>query len=174
MLNIAVEVNHITIPAKDKRASAQLLAYILGLVAGPEMGPFVRVRASSESENGNGLTLDFYDDKDFWLLQCAFLVSVTEFDAALSRITRDAIKFYSKFDGTGARQINRLHGGRGVYFDDANGHLFELIEQSDQTAADSRIKAVAIKVTRKEFRSCHRSSEKNVARGTKFSPNCGG
>src|SRR5271166_794887 len=154
MLNIAVEVNHITIPAKDKRASAQLLAYILGLEVGPEMGPFVRVRASSE--NGNGLTLDFSDDKDCRLLQCAFLVSVAEFDVALSRIKREAIKFYSKFDGTEACQINRLHGGRGVYFDDSSGHLFELIEQSDGTAADSRIKAFAIKVTRKESRSCHR------------------
>jgi len=118
------------------------------------MGPFVRVRASSE--NGNGLTLDFSDDKDCRLLQCAFLVSVAEFDVALSRIKREAIKFYSKFDGTEACQINRLHGGRGVYFDDSSGHLFELIEQSDGTAADSRIKAVAIKVTRKESRSCHR------------------
>jgi catechol 2,3-dioxygenase-like lactoylglutathione lyase family enzyme len=171
MLHVAVEVNHITIPAKDKRASAQLLAYILGLEVELEAGLLVRVRASGE--DGHGLTLNFSDDKNFRLLQCAFLVSVSEFDAALTRIKREAIRFYSKFDGTGACQINRLHGGRGVYFDDANGHLFELIEQSDGTAADSRIKAVAIKLTRKEFRSCHRSSEKNVARGTNFTPNCG-
>ena len=49
---MGVELNHIIIPAKDKRASAEFLAAILGLEAGPEWSIFVPVRTS------NGVTLD--------------------------------------------------------------------------------------------------------------------
>jgi catechol 2,3-dioxygenase-like lactoylglutathione lyase family enzyme len=140
-LNIAVEVNHIVIPAKDKRATAGLLAYVLGLEVEGDSAQFVRIRT------GNGLTLDFSEPKPCCALQCAFLVSDAEFDAALSRISSGTINFYAAFGGKGRGEINRLHGGRGIYFDDPNGHLFELIEQPDASALDSRIKAVAIKCT---------------------------
>jgi catechol 2,3-dioxygenase-like lactoylglutathione lyase family enzyme len=140
-MNLAVEVNHIVVPAKDKWASARLLADILGLEAECESGDFVRVRAS------NGLTLDFSEPKDFWSVQCALVVGENEFDAACSRLKRATVRFYAELDGTGCGEINRRHGRRGIYFDDPNGHLFELIEQPDSSASGSCIKAVAIKWT---------------------------
>jgi catechol 2,3-dioxygenase-like lactoylglutathione lyase family enzyme len=143
-LNIAVEVNHIVIPAKDKRATAELLACVLGLEVGGCSGEFVRIRGS------NGLTLDFSEFNACGAFQCAFLVSDVEFDAALSRINRGAINFYAQFDRTGLREINRRDGGRCIYFDDPDGHLFELIEQLDASAIDSRVKALAIKLVRYE------------------------
>lgn len=140
-LNIAVEVNHIVIPAEDKRATAGLLAYILGLEVEGDSDQFVRIRTS------DGLTLDF-SEPEAWhgLVQCAFLVSPKEFDVVLARIS-GTINFYAALDGTGRGEINHLHGVRCIYFDDPNGHLFELIEQPDASAPDSRIKAVAIKCT---------------------------
>ena len=140
-LKVAVEVNHIVIPAKDTRATADLLAYILGLDVEDNSDRFVRIRTSY------GLTLDFSEPKAWHgPIQCAFLVSRAEFDAALSRMSRGAIDFYAAFDRKGRGEINHLHCGRGIYFDDPDGHLFELIEQLDTSAAKSRIKAVAIKV----------------------------
>ncbi len=141
-LKIAVEVNQIVIPAKDKRAAAGLLAYILGLEVEGVSSRFVRIR------KGDGLTLDF-SEPTAWhgLLQCAFLVSRAEFDDVLSRLNRGGINFYAAFDGKGRGEINRLHDGRGIYFDDPDGHLFELIERLGASAPDSRIKAVAIKLT---------------------------
>jgi catechol 2,3-dioxygenase-like lactoylglutathione lyase family enzyme len=139
--NVAVEVNHIVIPAKDKWAAAGLLAFILGLEAEADSGHFVRLRGSDE------LTLDFSESNACWAFQCAFLVSDAEFDAALSRMNSGPINFYAAYDGTGRGEINRLHGCRSIYFDDPNGHLFELIEQLDAPAPDGRIKAVAIKLT---------------------------
>jgi catechol 2,3-dioxygenase-like lactoylglutathione lyase family enzyme len=140
-LNIAVEVNHIVIPAKDKRATAELLAYVLGLEVEGCFGESARVRGS------NGLTLDFSESNACLALQCAFLLSDVEFDAALSRINSGAINFYAAFDKTGFGEISRRDGSRCIYFDDPNGHLFELIEQLDASATDSCLRALAIKLS---------------------------
>jgi len=40
---MAVELNHIVLPAKDKQASAEFLAQILGLEVSPPFGPFIPV-----------------------------------------------------------------------------------------------------------------------------------
>jgi catechol 2,3-dioxygenase-like lactoylglutathione lyase family enzyme len=118
---MGVELNHIIIPAKDKWASAEFLAGILGLPAGPQWAGFVPVRT------GNGVTLDYADSARFRPHHYAFLVSDAEFDAALSRMRDADVAFYADFNRDGRGEINRLYGGRGVYFDDPNGHLFELI-----------------------------------------------
>ena len=118
---MSVALDHTIIFVRDRWASARFLADILGLKVEPEWGPFAPVRT------GNGVTLDFADSKDFRPQHYAFLVSEPEFDAALSRIKSDGVKFYSSFDGSGPGEINHLYGGRGVYFEDPNGHLFELI-----------------------------------------------
>jgi catechol 2,3-dioxygenase-like lactoylglutathione lyase family enzyme len=139
-LNIAVEVNHIVVPAGDKRASAELLARILGLEVEAEPGQLVRVRA------GNGLTLDFSGPEACWAFQCAILLGRDEFDAALARISRGAINFYASCDRTGRGEVCCEDGARRIYFDDLNGHLFELIENLDPYANESCVKAVAIKL----------------------------
>jgi catechol 2,3-dioxygenase-like lactoylglutathione lyase family enzyme len=118
---MGVELNHIIIPAKDKRASAQFLAGVLGLQAGPEWSHFVPVRTS------NGVTLDYADAVEFRPQHYAFLVSEEEFDSALARVKSAGIAFYADFTRSGRGEINHLYGGRGFYFDDPNGHLLELI-----------------------------------------------
>src|SRR5437868_13902480 len=96
---MTVELNHTIIPARDKRASAKFLADILGLEAGPEWSHFVPVRTS------NGVTLDYADATDFRRQHYAFLVSESEFDAALSRIKAASIAFYADFNRAGRGQI---------------------------------------------------------------------
>ena len=117
---MAVELNHTIIPARDKRASAKFLADILNLEAGPEWGHFVPVRTA------NGVTLDFDEREDFRPQHFAFLVSEAEFDTALARIRAGDLRHYAtpRRERPGDR-----YGGRGVYFDDPNGHLMELITQ---------------------------------------------
>ena len=120
---MAVELNHTIVPATDKWASAKYLAAILGLEAGPEWGRFVPIRLA------NGVTLDFAEAAGFRPQHYAFLVGEAEFDAALARLESVGATFYASFDRSGRGEINHLYGGRGVYFDDRNGHLFELITQ---------------------------------------------
>jgi catechol 2,3-dioxygenase-like lactoylglutathione lyase family enzyme len=116
-----VELNHTIIPVADKWASARFLAAILGLAAGPEWGIFVPIRLA------NGVTLDFAEATNFRQQHHAFLVGESEFDEALARLKSTGAAFYASFDRSGRGEINHLYGGRGVYFDDPNGHLFELI-----------------------------------------------
>jgi hypothetical protein len=50
-----------------------------------------------------------------------------EFDAALSRIRAAGVAHYANFRRERPGEISHLYEGRGVYFDDPNGHLLELI-----------------------------------------------
>src|ERR1700739_2305587 len=74
-----------------------------------------------------GHSLDFSDAEGFRSQHYAFLVSDAEFDAALARIRASGVKHYANFRRERPGEINHLYGGRGVYFDDPNGHLIELI-----------------------------------------------
>jgi catechol 2,3-dioxygenase-like lactoylglutathione lyase family enzyme len=114
-------LNHLIIPAKDKRASAKFLADILGVRTEAEWGHFVPVRTS------NGVTLDFVDSKDVRTQHYAFLVDDKEFDAGFAKIKDRGLAYYAHPDKSGPGEINHYWGGRGVYFEDPNGHLLELI-----------------------------------------------
>lgn len=114
-------LNHIIIPAKDKDASATFLADILGVEAGPQWGPFRPVKT------GNGVTLDFVDSQDVRTQHYAFLVDDAEFDAGFGKIKAQGVPYFADPHRRQPGEINRHWGGRGVYFEDPNGHLLELI-----------------------------------------------
>ena len=118
---MGVELNHTIIPAKDKWVSAKFLADILNLEAGPEWGHFVPVKTA------NGVTLDFDTREEFRPGHYAFLLSDAEFDAAFARIRARGVRYYADPRRTKPGEINHLHGGRGVYFEDPNGHVMEII-----------------------------------------------
>nr|CTQ95797.1 hypothetical protein [Kibdelosporangium sp. MJ126-NF4] len=119
---MAVELNHIIVPAKDAKASAQFIADILGLQVSAKFGPFHPVVVS------NGITLDYIDDtRDFHAHHCAFLVTEDEFDACFGRIKASGIAYWADPHHEKPNEINHLYGGRGVYFDDPDGHNMEII-----------------------------------------------
>ena len=120
---MSIQLNHIIVPAKEKWTSARFLASILKVEVAPQWGPFAPLRTS------NGVTIDFVDATDFEPHHCAFLVAEEEFDAALTRLREQGVVFYADFMRKKVGAINHLYGGRGVYFDDPAGHLFELITQ---------------------------------------------
>jgi catechol 2,3-dioxygenase-like lactoylglutathione lyase family enzyme len=115
------QLNHIIIPAHDKQQSAKFLADILGATPDPQWGPFVPVRTT------NGVTLDFVDSKDVRTQHYAFLVDDTEFEAGLAKLKKTGIKIYAGPHKERPGEINHNDGGRGVYFEDPNGHLLEMI-----------------------------------------------
>ena len=142
---MSVELNHTIIPTKDKWVSAKFLADILNLEAGPEWGHFVPVKTA------NGVTLDFDTREEFRPGHYAFLVSDAEFDAAFARIRAQGVRYYADPRRTKPGEINHLHGGRGVYFEDPNGHVMEIIthpygDRPEQicSAARRRPRAVAL------------------------------
>ena len=115
------QLNHIIIPAHDKQASAKFLGGILGVKPDAQWGPFVPLRTA------NGVTLDFVDSKDVRTQHYAFLVTDEEFDASFGKIKKAGITYYASPHKEGKGEINHHWGGRGVYFEDPNGHLLELI-----------------------------------------------
>ena len=118
---MSVQLDHIIVPARDKRASAEFLARILGLEAGAQTGRFIPVTT------GNGVTLDFMDSGDFRSHHCAFLVPDEEFDGIFARIKESGAAYHANPDGSGAGRINTRDGGRGVYFTDPAGHAMEVL-----------------------------------------------
>jgi catechol 2,3-dioxygenase-like lactoylglutathione lyase family enzyme len=118
---VTVTLNHTIVPATDKHTSAEFLAAILGLDDPKPWGPFLTVAIP------NGVTLDFVDAADFDEHHYAFLVDGTDFDAIFERIRAVGVAFYADPWRGKPGQINHLYGGRGVYFDDPDHHILEVI-----------------------------------------------
>lgn len=119
---MVVEFNHTIIWARDSKASARFLAEILGLPAPVTFGPFEVVTTT------NGVSLDFMEGKDeIHSRHFAFLVSESEFDEIFGRIRERGLSYWADPARSKAREINHHDGGRGVYFEDPNGHLLEII-----------------------------------------------
>jgi len=60
----------------------------------------------------------------------AFLVSETEFDEIFARIKERALPYWADPSQTQRGEINRWDDGRGVYFEDPDGHLLEILTRS--------------------------------------------
>jgi catechol 2,3-dioxygenase-like lactoylglutathione lyase family enzyme len=119
---VAVALNHTIVPARDAAASARFLAELLGLPAPTRFGPFHCVHTA------NGVTLDFQStDEAFLVEHYAFLVDEAEFDAIFGRIVERGLPYAADPGMRQLGQINRHDGGRGVYWDDPNGHRLEII-----------------------------------------------
>jgi catechol 2,3-dioxygenase-like lactoylglutathione lyase family enzyme len=119
---MVVEFNHPIIWARDSKASARFLAEILGLPAPITFGPFEVVKTT------NGVSLDFMEGKDeIHSRHFAFLVSESEFDEIFGRIRERGLSYWADPARSKTGEINHHDGGRGVYFEDPNAHLLEII-----------------------------------------------
>jgi len=120
---MTAKLNHTIVHARDKRASAEFLSEILGLPAPAPFGPFMGV------QTGNEVTLDFLDadDSEFIVEHYAFLVSEAEFDEIFARIQGRRLPYWADPARCERCKINTRDGGRGIYFEDPNGHLLEIL-----------------------------------------------
>jgi catechol 2,3-dioxygenase-like lactoylglutathione lyase family enzyme len=98
------------------------LADILGLPAPVGFGPFLVVEAS------NGVSLDFHESNgEITSQHYAFLIGEDDFDTIFGRITEREVPYWADPGLARRGEINRNDGGRGVYFQDPDGHLLEVI-----------------------------------------------
>lgn len=119
---MSVSLNHTIVHAHDKHASAQFLVDILGLEAPTTFGPFVVVQVH------NDVSLDYADDHGAPHPQhYAFLVSETEFDEIQGRIVARGLPYWADPSHRREGEINTNDGGRGLYWEDPNGHNLEII-----------------------------------------------
>ncbi|MEU9209153.1 VOC family protein [Streptomyces sp. NPDC048415] len=126
-----VELNHTIVAAREKKASAQFLADILGLQVGPKYGPFIPVPIP------NGVTLDYMDTTSPITPQhYAFLVSEDDFDEIFARVQAAGLTYWADPGHHRPHEINTNDGGRGTYFDDPNGHNLEILTRPYGSGTD--------------------------------------
>jgi catechol 2,3-dioxygenase-like lactoylglutathione lyase family enzyme len=118
---MAVQLNHTIVAARDRHASANFLAEILGLPAPKAWGPFVMV------EVDNDITLDYMEADEITPQHYAFLVSEPEFDEIFGRIKERGLTYWADPFHQRPGEINTNDGGRGVYWEDPDGHNLEII-----------------------------------------------
>ena len=121
-----VHLDHVTVPTRNKVASASLLAGLLGVPwSETGIGPFAPVYVNE------GLTLDFDQfDEPFPVSHYCFRVDQEEFNAILGRIRAAGIAFRSNVHGPVDMQVNTAHGGSIVYWNVPDGHQWELLTVS--------------------------------------------
>jgi catechol 2,3-dioxygenase-like lactoylglutathione lyase family enzyme len=119
---MTVELNHAIVHATDAQRSATFLAEILGVSRAAKWGPFYPVGLD------HGMALDYLDTPTpFTPQHYAFLVSDDVFDAAQRRLRAGNVAIWADPHQREPGRINHNDGGRGVYFEDPDGHLMELI-----------------------------------------------
>ena len=113
-------------PSRNKAAAAKRLAEILGVAwAEQGVGPFSPVYVN------DGLTLDFVETTDeFPIHHFAFRVTDAEFDAIFGRIKAAGIPYRSQPHGPADMKVNTEWGGRIVYWNEPEGHYWEILTVS--------------------------------------------
>ena len=123
---MAINLDHVMVPSRNKVTSARLLATLLGVPwAESGVGPFSPVYVN------DGLTFDFDEtDEPFPIHHYCFRVSQEEFDAILGRIRAAGIEYRSSSHGPVDMQVNTQHGGSIVYWNEPDGHVWEILTVS--------------------------------------------
>jgi hypothetical protein len=123
---MTVHLDHIMVPARDRLASAKLLAGLLGVPwSETGVGPFAPVFVN------DGLTFDFDEWSDpFPLIHYCFRVSQEDFDAILGRIEAAGIPYRSRVRGPVDNSVDTEHGGSIVYWNEPDGHQWEMLTVS--------------------------------------------
>lgn len=117
---MSVDLNHTIVYCRDKLASAQFVSEILGLSPPSSFGSFAVVEVS------NGVSLDFLEG-EVHPQHYAFLVSEPEFDEIYQRLLDRELPYWAEPGHGLPQQINTNDGGRGLYWDDPDGHILEIL-----------------------------------------------
>jgi catechol 2,3-dioxygenase-like lactoylglutathione lyase family enzyme len=123
---MTIHLDHTIVPSHTRDDSAKQLADLLGVPCGPATaGPFFAVYVN------DGLTLDFIQtDEEYPVYHFAFRVDEDEFDRILGRIQAAGIDYRSSVRGPTDKRINTDYGGRMIYWNEPDGHQWEILTAS--------------------------------------------
>lgn len=118
----SVRFSHTIVHCRDKQASATFLASILGRPGPTRFGHFMVVGLDHDA------SLDFIGagDFEFQTQHYAFLVDEAGFDGVFDRIRERRLDYWADPFKNRPGEVNDHDGGRGVYFEDPDGHLLEV------------------------------------------------
>lgn len=119
-----VTLDHTIVHARDPEATARFLTEILGLPPHRKLAHFTVVSVG-------GTSLDFLPAPDpIEPVHFAFKVSEAEFDQIFERIRARNLPYWSDPFHHEPGKINNWDDGRGLYFNDPNGHNLEILTRS--------------------------------------------
>jgi catechol 2,3-dioxygenase-like lactoylglutathione lyase family enzyme len=119
---MSVRLNHTIVWCRDQQKSATFLSEILGRPTPTRFGPFLVV------ELDNAVSLDFHEhDGEIASQHYAFLIGEDDFDDIFGRIRDRGLEYWADPFRRRRGEINRNDGGRGVYFEDPDGHFLEVL-----------------------------------------------
>ena len=120
---MAVRLNHTIVACRDQRRAADFFCEIFGLPPATRFGPFLDV----EVDNAVTFAFDEWNPDDIVGQHYAFLVDEDDFDAIFGRVVARGLDYWADPMKSQPGEINHHDGGRGVYFDDLDGHFLEII-----------------------------------------------
>jgi hypothetical protein len=123
---MTIELDHTIVPCRNQIASARYLGELLGVPWSESgAGPFSPVYLN------DSLTLDFlHTDEDFPIYHFCFRVSEREFDLIFERIKAAGIKYRSTVHSAVDMKVNTDYGGRMIYWNEPDGHQWEMLTVS--------------------------------------------
>lgn len=119
---MGVQLNHTIVWCSDKQKSASFLVEMLELATPVAFGQMLVVQLD------NAVSLDFFESNDAISMQhYAFLIGEDKFDRVFTRIRDKGLPYWADPGKQRAGETYLHNGGRGMYFDDPDGHLLEVM-----------------------------------------------
>ena len=120
---MTIHLDHTIVPAKDRDASAKLVAKLLGVPCGPaSIGAFYEVYLNEHT------TLDFQQtDEPFPVYHFCFHVGKEDFDGIVARLEEAGIAFRSSAFGPVDNQVGPFGN---IYWNHPEGHAWEILQTS--------------------------------------------
>ena len=119
---MSVQLNHTIVWCRDKQKSANFFTELFGLPSATPFGPMLVVPLN------NGVSIDFYENNgEISSQHYAFLIGEDDFDQIFARINNRGLQYWADPAKQRPNEINRLDGGRRVYFEDPDGHFLEIL-----------------------------------------------
>ncbi len=117
-----LQLNHTFVWCRDKGTSAAFLTEIFGLADPVPFGSMLVVQLD------NNVSLDFREtDAEILPNHYAFLISEVDFDQVLDRFRSRGLPYWADPEKRRPGEVFRHNGGRGMYFDDPDGHILEVM-----------------------------------------------
>lgn len=123
---MSIELDHFLVPSHDQVAAARQLAGLLGVEWEPRtLGGFSPVYLN------DGLTLDFQQTEDaFAVAHYCFRVTPERFHAIRDRLREAGVAWRSTVNGPPDRASNHDYGGEMIYWNEPDGHQWEILTVS--------------------------------------------
>ncbi|MEU5975135.1 VOC family protein [Streptomyces sp. NPDC047315] len=123
---MSARLDHTVVFSKDRFRGARFLAELIETPEPQAVGPFAALQLE------DGPTLDYYDtDGDVTMQHLAFRVPDDLFERILAKVSERELPYWSDPVHRDPGNTYLIHGSRGFYVEDPDGHNLEFLTAPD-------------------------------------------